>query len=596
MKPSSISIKAVSAAFLAAAALWSCSSEINFSDGSFDPTITFGGDSLTLPVGSTDAIRMEDFLNSDGSDIIRKDADGNYYIEVGRTFSKTVGLGDLRERIRLPHEEIPKTEYFTANIAEGVPTGYNDMFTWRTTFSDAVITYNMDLREALENVVSIDRIEFEDASLSLRIPRISSLPAGSALSVTMEFPESVRLTDNNGVPVTGNSVEMTGRFWDYGEVYFGDYRIESINLNMDEDELRSNPSVSLDFRITDATLTTTKGQGGFAGSLKLDFMLKVGEEYGGDALPSRFYGKVNLSSEDMDGGYEDNTIYLGDIPEFLMSGDVVLDFQNPAIDMTLSSDIGVPMMVDASMTSYMRDDYSSSGSTFDLSIEAPFSDDPFKSVTEKYWISPMRPSSLPAGYEWQQNSDLRDFLTRIPEMIQVDVDAYSNVNSAGLHMVDFSVDQYSLDGDLRIVLPFEFGSSLRLPLRQTLENVPSAIVDAFNSAAVSLAGNVTSTMPVDIEIRMVFLDSDMRTIGTVAAGRKIESAGADGKPVTTPIYLSSKDMQVDGDEVYAMALELVMTSDSPEALPLNDDSFIQISDIVLKVPGGITVNGNSMTF
>ena len=55
-------------------------------------------------------------------------------------------------------------------------------------------------------------------------------------------------------------------------------------------------------------------------------------------------------------------------------------------------------------------------------------------------------------------------------------------------------------------------------------------------------------------------------------------------------------MQVDGDEVYAMALELVMTSDSPEALPLNDDSFIQISDIVLKVPGGITVNGNSMTF
>ena len=102
MKPSSISIKAVSAAFLAAAALWSCSSEINFSDGSFDPTITFGGDSLTLPVGSTDAIRMEDFLNSDGSDIIRKDADGNYYIEVGRTFSKTVGLGDLRERIRLP--------------------------------------------------------------------------------------------------------------------------------------------------------------------------------------------------------------------------------------------------------------------------------------------------------------------------------------------------------------------------------------------------------------------------------------------------------------------------------------------------------------
>ena len=63
---------------VAAAACVSCTSELKVGEGNMDLTITVGGDSLMLPLGSTESMGISDFLDLDSVDFLYVDEYGNY--------------------------------------------------------------------------------------------------------------------------------------------------------------------------------------------------------------------------------------------------------------------------------------------------------------------------------------------------------------------------------------------------------------------------------------------------------------------------------------------------------------------------------------
>lgn len=569
------------AASFAAVALWSCSSEIDFTDDSLDTSVTIGGDSLAVPVGSLDTIRMNDFLQMQEGGIVKTDKDGNYYIEFTKDFHRTIDMGNVRDNVRLPEQDIRKGLTFRSDVP-GTPSG--DMFRWAMTPADGSMTYNCDLSSALEYVVSIDRVEFNDATVTLAIPNVN-LPNGSMVEVTMGFPDQfeIRYSDIKEHIFSGEVY--------YGRIDFPAVEIESVNFGLTEKDDFSD--VRFEFSIKEIAITTESGQGGYnpGNELALDMMLNVG-----GSEPYAFFGKVNISTENqLDDMYSDteNLVMLDGIPSFLKADDVRLVFNNPRLEVELSSNIGVPMTAEAVMTGMDYDMntgmYEDADVSLAIALDAPYTTGN-ASAPEwvRYWISPVSPGSdLPSGYQWIQNTGLRTFLSRIPDALKVEVEAATDLTSDVLHQLYFDQD-YEVGGDMKFILPFEFGSGLYLPVRQTIDGVPNIVSSALSSASLTITGKVFSTLPVDVELGIILLDYDNRQVGALKNVQTIQSANADGTPSESYLNLSSEGMEITGD-VYSVALEFVLSSDI-DGLSFSDESFLSVQDVTLSVPGGITVN------
>ena len=572
------------AASFAAVALWSCSSEIDFTDDSLDTSVTIGGDSLAVPVGSLDTIRMNDFLQMQEGGIVKTDKDGNYYIEFTKDFHRTIDMGNVRDNVRLQEQNISKDLTFKSNDMQGTPSG--DMFRWAMTPTDGSMTYNCDLSSALEYVVSIDRVEFNDATVTLAIPNVN-LPNGSMVEVTMGFPDQFEIRDSDI-----KEHIFSGEVY-YGRIDFPAVEIESVNFDLTEKDDFSD--VRFEFSIKEIAITTESGQGGYnpGNELALDMILNVG-----GSEPYAFFGKVNISTENqLDDMYSDteNLVMLDGIPSFLKADDVRLVFNNPRLEVELSSNIGVPMTAEAVMTGMDYDMntgmYEDADVSLAIALDAPYTTGN-ASAPEwvRYWVSPVNPGSdMPAGYEWIQNTELRTFLSRIPDALKVDVEAATDLTKDVLHQLYFDRD-YEVGGDMKFILPFEFGSGLYLPVRQTIDGVPEIVSSALSSASLTITGKVFSTLPVDVELGIILLDYDNRQIGALKNVQTIQSANADGTPSESYLNLSSEGMEITG-EVYSVALEFVLSSDI-DGLSFSDESFLSVQDVTLSVPGGITVNSS----
>lgn len=573
--------KVAMAASFAAVALWSCSSEIDFTDDSLDTSVTIGGDSLAVPVGSLDTIRMNDFLQMQEGGIVKTDKDGNYYIEFTKDFHRTIDMGNVRDNVRLPEQDIRKDLTFRSDES-GTPSG--DMFRWAMTPADGSMTYNCDLSSALEYVVSIDRVEFNDATVTLAIPNVN-LPNGSMVEVTMGFPDQFEIRDSDI-----KEHIFSGEVY-YGRIDFPAVEIESVNFGLTEKDDFSD--VRFEFSIKEIAITTESGQGGYnpGNELALDMMLNVG-----GSEPYAFFGKVNISTENqLDDMYSDteNLVMLDGIPSFLKADDVRLVFNNPRLEVELSSNIGVPMTAEAVMTGMDYDMntgmYEDADVSLAIALDAPYTTGN-ASAPEwvRYWVSPVNPGSdMPAGYEWIQNTELRTFLSRIPDALKVDVEAATDLTKDVRHQLYFDRD-YEVGGDMKFILPFEFGSGLYLPVRQTIDGVPNIVSSALSSASLTITGKVFSTLPVDVELGIILLDYDNRQVGALKNVQTIQSANADGTPSESYLNLSSEGMEITG-EVYSVALEFVLSSDI-DGLSFSDESFLSVQDVTLSVPGGITVN------
>lgn len=573
--------KVAMAASFAAVALWSCSSEIDFTDDSLDTSVTIGGDSLAVPVGSLDTIRMNDFLQMQEGGIVKTDKDGNYYIEFTKDFHRTIDMGNVRDNVRLPEQNISKDLTFKPD-KPGTPSG--DMFRWAMTPTDGSMTYNCDLSSALEYVVSIDRVEFNDATVTLAIPNVN-LPDGSMVEVTMGFPDQFEIRDSDI-----KEHIFSGEVY-YGRIDFPAVEIEAVNFGLTEKDDFSD--VRFEFSIKEIAITTESGQGGYnpGNELALDMMLNVG-----GSEPYAFFGKVNISTENqLDDMYSDteNLVMLDGIPSFLKADDVRLVFNNPRLEVELSSNIGVPMTAEAVMTGMDYDMntgmYEDADVSLAIALDAPYTTGN-ASAPEwvRYWVSPVNPGSdMPAGYEWIQNTELRTFLSRIPDALKVDVEAATDLTKDVRHQLYFDRD-YEVGGDMKFILPFEFGSGLYLPVRQTIDGVPEIVSSALSSASLTITGKVFSTLPVDVELGIILLDYDNRQVGALKNVQTIQSANADGTPSESYLNLSSEGMEITG-EVYSVALEFVLSSDI-DGLSFSDESFLSVQDVTLSVPGGITVN------
>jgi len=122
--------------------------------------------------------------------------------------------------------------------------------------------------------------------------------------------------------------------------------------------------------------------------------------------------------------------------------------------------------------------------------------------------------------------------------------------------------------------------------------MPEILSTLVRSANVRISGTVTTTIPVNVNLRAYFLDAWMDRIDMPEITQLINGTASAGTPQDTPLELTVPQTDI-REDISALVFEFELLSGQTPGIPLSEDSSIQ-ADIILNVPGGVTVDINDL--
>ena len=573
MRLNELKLLPATVSFAAVAVCIGCTSELKVGEGDLDMTITVGGDSLKIPVGSTKAMGIGDFIDLDTVDFIEVDGQGNYFLKMTDTFEEEVSVSDFAESMTVEgiDRSFDEREFTVYPGATGVSAEFDfaEEFTYLFSFQDA--------KE--DGLLSISRVNLKDTYL---LPRVhleadKIIPESMVLSLDVIVPEKYKFED---VPaVNGTTITFEGKVSESGDVDFQPVMMEAIELNLGKEdpfEFQDEFTVNnLAISVDQAEMTEFEGA-----------VLNVssGVTFGGDdgmLHPSSFYGKVDIKLDEIV-----EQILLDEIPEYLKGEEVMLDFISPYATVSLMTNSGVPIIIEADIVPVFESGDSQTD-PIGLSLSAPVSDDENVTETANYWLASENPSELPSGYQWVE-ADVRNLLSRIPDRLDISVRPFSDTCSVEEHYIDCDA-VYDFSGEMMFVLPFEFGDDLYVPVRDTLANMPKELGTALSTADIMLNGTVISSFPVSLRLSGYFLDGNYEPLDIEIPKQTIGAGGAAGEPVSSQLSINVPQSPRAGEIAYLVfQFELLEGTGAP----ISESSTIQITDISAGIPGGLTLDLN----
>lgn len=560
-----------------AVSFFSCTSELKVGEGDLDLTITVGGDSLMIPVGSTKAMGISDFIDLDTVDFIHADGQGNYYMEMTEAFEDEVSVSDFANSMTVEgiDREFDSQDFTVYAGSSGSEEGrinvqfeeFNEECAYRFSFEDA--------KE--DGLVSISSVDFENTYL---LPRVhleadKSIPASMMLSLEVIVPEKYVFEDSPAV--NGTTVTFEGAVTSSGDVDFQPVTMESIELDLGEDEPFEFEDV---FVVSNLSISVAQSEmEEFDGAV---LTVSPGVAFGGDdgmLHPSSFYGKVDIKLDEIV-----EQILLDDIPQYLKDEDVYLDFTSPYATVSLKTNSGVPIVMEAGLAPVFN---SGEGQSVSVTLESPVSYDENTEETVNYWLASESPADLPSDYQWV-SADIKGLLSRIPDRLDISVRPYSNVDSEEDHFIDCNAS-YNFSGEMGFVLPFSFGDGLYVPVRDTLDNMPEEIGTALTNADIMLNGTVHSSFPVALKLSGYFLNSSYQALDIEIPEQEISAGGSDGTQTTSQLNITVPKSPK-AEEIAYLVFQFEIQNGT--GVQISENSTVQITDISAGIPGGLTLDLN----
>lgn len=560
-----------------AVSFFSCTSELKVGEGDLDLTITVGGDSLMIPVGSTKAMGISDFIDLDTVDFIHADGQGNYYMEMTEAFEDEVSVSDFANSMTVEgiDREFDSQDFTVYAGSSGSEEGrinvqfeeFNEECAYRFSFEDA--------KE--DGLVSISSVDFENTYL---LPRVhleadKSIPASMMLSLEVIVPEKYVFEDSPAV--NGTTVTFEGAVTSSGDVDFQPVTMESIELDLGEGEPFEFEDV---FVVSNLSISVAQSEmEEFDGAV---LTVSPGVAFGGDdgmLHPSSFYGKVDIRLDEIV-----EQILLDDIPQYLKGEDVYLDFTSPYAKVSLKTNSGVPIVMEADLAPVFN---SGEGQSVSVTLESPVSYDENTEETVNYWLASESPADLPSDYQWV-SADIKGLLSRIPDRLDISVRPYSNVDSEEDHFIDCNAS-YNFSGEMGFVLPFSFGDGLYVPVRDTLDNMPEEIGTALTNADIMLNGTVHSSFPVALKLSGYFLNSSYQALDIEIPEQEISAGGSDGTQTTSQLNITVPKSPK-AEEIAYLVFQFEIQNGT--GVQISENSTVQIADISAGIPGGLTLDLN----
>lgn len=251
---------------------------------------------------------------------------------------------------------------------------------------------------------------------------------------------------------------------------------------------------------------------------------------GADINIAKATGIVDYHFDDMK-----QEIALDELPEFMKNEDFVLDFANPYITLKTVSNLGIPVKGDVEIIPYKDNAPMEDASVVLKDVVFPAAASADEPLTTNYWIS-ADGKGMPGDYTLLQ-ADLSSLLKRLPDNIEFNIKAGTDTDESNPHIVE-PEKKYAMELAYDVVVPMEFGEELSISFADTLEGLDPVIGTLLELNELELAGNVVSTLPLELKLNVILLDSQSNVIPMPAEASQIISAcNSDGSAASTPLDL-----------------------------------------------------------
>ena len=283
-------------------------------------------------------------------------------------------------------------------------------------------------------------------------------------------------------------------------------------------------------------------------------------------------------------------VELTGLPDFVKGEDFVLDIADPHLILKVKTNMGIPVTGELRIIP-------SFGGVIDKTaaimshVELPHSEtaDQMEEVT--FWLGGDK-SRCPADYTFI-DADIAKLIRRIPDELELSLLAGTDADKDCV--VEPSAD-YVLDVEYDFVIPLEFGEDLHIEISDTISGLPAVMGQLLEKNSVQLAGSITSSLPLALELNIDMLDDNDKVVPVEKAAKlAISPCASDGSATVSPLDLTL-DVK-DGISVQGLSslkLTFKVTAPNYTGMPIDEADFVQ-AELKLAVPDGVTLDIAELT-
>lgn len=554
----------------------------DFMEKELDLTVSIGGDSLAFPVGGVDTVRLGSLFNlEDTEGVIVVDAEGNYSLHVADTKQlelpqiddSSLRMDDIviGSAVSVPFD-IPGTP-----ILPGEGTIHVDQVILPM---EDEVEVEITMSDIPSEIVSVDAIHFDEAYIRVDFRLEDEMYFGNdfkaRLNASLIVPEEIVMEG-----ATEGNVIKVDDYFENGvlEVMLP---VKSFNYGGTEIdgslEIRKNIVMEGELELTDADMDSDYFSGN---DISISYHVTVG-----NIVPSTMEGVFDYEVS------ENSEFEIGNIPDFLKSADVNLDFAYPRMLLVSRSNVGIPFDANVSMVPYVGNQANNNGK-IDLALSIDASSDADEVKESKFVIAEDRSYVEDyAGYEFVQ-SDLSSFLSVIPDNVKFNLSARTQKDES--HYFDFNAD-YKVDVDYELEVPFAFGENFKAAVKDTLSlgNSSSETIAKLmeKGLTVSISGEVTNTIPLHLEIVLGALDKNGRRLPVNSLPCLVPAGISSENPYKGELVLEmNSEAGADYTDIAYLELNVnVASGQDIKGITLNEKDYMVIDRLCLALEGGIVLD------
>ncbi len=575
-----------------------------------DLTMELGTDGLQLKLGSTEKIMLADILEVDNT--LKTDANNNYYlVEKGNT---AVDFNVSSFSIHIDNSRLtPSQEIINYSSIAGllpfdpgvidIPAGYDFV-------PPVPITAETDLNYEVDNIASeikwIKEVKLaENTRFKIHLD-INQTQANFVLKdikgLKIQFPSYIKIIN----PVNSTFDEATGLLTfndrigiNSASVDIGEATIDRLILPGEEGKITNNTlktdgqKIGMTGHFSFTTLSNFQIKDGT--SVNINLFVSLGNR--GDAqsevvinsVTGRFDPKIDPNIESID--------ISDDLPDFLQDEEVTVKVANPTIhfsaDMTnipvsLNVSAGLEAIKNGQTTATVRMPENGMATATKHALNDIY-------FYQDETTGPFDPNGVRAGAEIHRVSNLSSLVTKLPDLISVNV----KNNSISLKDEDCTIHlgrRYDLMLDYNLYVPFTFESGLKIVYTDSVEDINKDIQD-YEAEGATVTASVYNTVPLDLTATAEAVDVQ----GNIIPGIHITTAhiaaansgmgSLEENAVTSDITLDVK-LNNPADLKKLERLRLRIAAESVQKGTLSSDQYLMVKDMRLKLKGNVIADFN----
>lgn len=273
---------------------------------------------------------------------------------------------------------------------------------------------------------------------------------------------------------------------------------------------------------------------------------------------------------------------ISDFPEFLTGSNICLDIYNPTLNLNVTNSTPFAFGVKAAVNAVNGD----------KSLNIVLGENPaiyVQSGSQSKYLISRRENPAAPGVTNIVIPEIGNLISMLPKTISFDEIAVQSIGDEYITIATGEEYQASVSYD--VYAPLAFDKDLKIEYSQDIDNIGFNL-EEFGAENVKISLSLVNTIPLEFTISAKALDADGNEMKDVILSLdNTIKAGTLADPVQSDIAISMTSTgETFGFDGLRLDIKAVCPSETMYGVALNKNTSLEIKDIVLTCPDGVTVN------